>query len=178
MDFKRTGQPAVDHFAMKACQMIALATVEYHGQTLGCLERGGRYFPLSVLAQRAGLADLPGSVIGLFDDWAKRAAQLTALLPHCQAADGLAPEQVRVLAPLGLVFDSTSPWLEVTACVGSPGCERSRADVRAEAARVAESGSVDGAVHYVGCERACGRPAAAEVLVATDDGYHPLPPPP
>ncbi len=91
--------------------------------------------------------------------------------------EGLADTSLRVLAPLGLVFDNTSPWLDVTACVGSPGCERSRADVRAEATRVAESGTVAGTVHYVGCERACGRPAVAEVLVATGDGYHPLPPP-
>jgi len=96
----------------------------------------------------------------------------------CDLADGVADTSLRVLAPLGLVFDTTSPWLDVTACVGSPGCERSRADVRAEAARAAEAGSVHGAVHYVGCERACGRPAAAEVLVATGDGYHRLPPPP
>jgi precorrin-3B synthase len=96
----------------------------------------------------------------------------------CDLTEGVADTSLRVLAPLGLVFDTTSPWLDVTACVGSPGCERSRADVRAEATRVAESGSADGAVHYVGCERACGRPATAEVLVATVDGYHPLPPPP
>jgi len=96
----------------------------------------------------------------------------------CDLEEGVADTSLRVLAPLGLVFDTTSPWLDVTACVGSPGCERSRADVRAEATRVAESGFVDGAVHYVGCERACGRPATAEVLVATVDGYHPLPPPP
>ena len=92
----------------------------------------------------------------------------------CDLTEGVADTSLRVLAPLGLVFDTTSPWLDVTACVGSPGCERSRADVRAEATRVAESGTADGTVHYVGCERACGRPAAAEVLVATGDGYHRL----
>jgi len=96
----------------------------------------------------------------------------------CDLDEGVADTSLRVLAPLGLVFDTASPWLDVTACVGSPGCERSRADVRAEATRVAESGSADGTGHYVGCERACGRPAAAEVLVATGDGYHPLSPPP
>ena len=92
----------------------------------------------------------------------------------CDLDEGVADTSLRVLAPLGLVFDTASPWLDVTACVGSPGCERSRADVRAEAARVAESGSAEGSVHYVGCERACGRPAAAEVLVATGDGYRRL----
>ena len=87
----------------------------------------------------------------------------------------MADASLRVLAPLGLVFDETSRWLDVTACVGSPGCERSRADVRAEALRVAESpATVVGRVHYVGCERACGSPPAGEVLVATGDGYRPI----
>jgi precorrin-3B synthase len=93
----------------------------------------------------------------------------------CDLAEGVADTSLRVLAPLGLVFDETSRWLEVSACVGSPGCERSRADVRAEALRVAESPAPEvGRVHYVGCERACGSPPAGEVLVATDDGYRPI----
>lgn len=93
----------------------------------------------------------------------------------CDLAEGVADASLRVLAPLGLVFDETSRWLDITACVGSPGCERSRADVRAEALRVAESpATVVGRVHYVGCERACGSPPAGEVLVATDDGYRPI----
>ncbi len=89
----------------------------------------------------------------------------------CDLDPGVADTALRVLAPLGLVFDETSRWLDVTACVGSPGCARSRADVRAEATRHAESGTGTGAVHYVGCERACGRPAAAQVMVAEDGGY-------
>ena len=90
----------------------------------------------------------------------------------CDLAEGVADASLRVLAPLGLVFDETSRWLDVSACVGSPGCERSRADVRAEAARVAESSAATSSrVHFVGCERACGSPAAGEVLVATADGY-------
>lgn len=97
----------------------------------------------------------------------------------CDLAEGVADTSLRVLAPLGLVFDETSRWLEVSACVGSPGCERSRADVRAEATKAVDTGTAEGTVHgpvhYVGCERACGRPAAGEVLVATDAGYRPLP---
>lgn len=89
----------------------------------------------------------------------------------CDLDPGIADTSLRVLAPLGLVFDANSRWLDVTACVGSPGCASSRADVRAEATRHAESGIGGGAVHYVGCERACGRPAAAEVMVAQDGGY-------
>ncbi len=88
--------------------------------------------------------------------------------------EAVADTALRVLAPLGLVFDDTSPWLTVSACVGSPGCERSRADVRAEAARAAASGTAGGPVHYVGCERACGRPPSGTVLVATGEGFQPL----
>lgn len=85
---------------------------------------------------------------------------------------------LRVLAPLGLVFDEDSPWLAVSACTGSPGCERSAADVRADAAAaVAQSlqpsgsGDEPGHRHFVGCDRACGSPRTADVLVATGDGY-------
>jgi precorrin-3B synthase len=89
---------------------------------------------------------------------------------------------LRVLAPMGLVFDENSPWLSISACTGSPGCEHSVADVRSDAAAaVAEwrrpSGSGEepavGHRHFVGCERACGSPPAGDVLVATGDGYRP-----
>jgi len=92
----------------------------------------------------------------------------------CDLGEEVADTSLRVLAPLGLIFDGNSPWLQVSACVGSPGCARSAADVRAEATRVAESGTAAGPVHYVGCQRACGRPAAGTVLVATGSGYSPL----
>ena len=57
-----------------------------------------------------------------------------------------------------------------SACTGSPGCARSLADVRADAARSLDPES---AVHrhFVGCDRACGSPPDGEVLVATGDGY-------
>lgn len=74
----------------------------------------------------------------------------------------------------GMVFDAASPWVRVTACAGRPGCARSLADVRADAAAAVASGAVpaDVRVHWAGCERRCGRPRG-EVLdvVATADGY-------
>jgi len=91
--------------------------------------------------------------------------------------DGVADAALRVLAPLGLVFDENSPWLSVSACTGSPGCARSAADVRADAAQAVESGEIGAGHrhtahrHFVGCDRACGSPADAEVLIATPDGY-------
>lgn len=88
----------------------------------------------------------------------------------CDLDDGVADAALRVLAPMGLVFDETSPWLDVTACTGSPGCEHSAADVRADAAHaVTDPGA--GHRHFVGCDRACGSPPAGQVLIATGDGY-------
>jgi precorrin-3B synthase len=90
----------------------------------------------------------------------------------CDLDEGVAGTSLRVLAPLGLVSDDTSPWLDVSACTGSPGCEHSRADVRSDAASAL--GSAPGRHrHYVGCDRACGSRAGDEVLVATGDGYRP-----
>ena len=91
----------------------------------------------------------------------------------CDLDEAVADVALRVLAPMGLVFDENSPWLSVSACTGSPGCAQSAADVRADAAGLLDAES---AVHrhFVGCERACGSPATGEVLVATADGYRPL----
>ncbi|MCT7660067.1 precorrin-3B synthase [Mycobacterium deserti] len=84
--------------------------------------------------------------------------------------EGVADVALRVLAPLGLVFDANSPWLSVSACTGRPGCAHSAADVRADAAAALED-PADGHRHFVGCDRACGSPPSAEVWVATGNGY-------
>jgi precorrin-3B synthase len=88
--------------------------------------------------------------------------------------EAVADAALRVLAPLGLVFDENSPWLNVSACTGSPGCEHAAADVRADAAAAASPGTHGPHRHYVGCERACGAPATGEVLIATGEGYRRL----
>ena len=91
----------------------------------------------------------------------------------CDLEDAVADTALRVLAPLGLVFDENSPWLTISACVGSAGCAHSIADVRADALQSLDDGSGVHR-HFVGCERACGSPAAGEVLVATGEGYRRL----
>ena len=88
----------------------------------------------------------------------------------CDLEEGVADVALRVLAPQGLVFDENSPWLSVSACTGSPGCEHSAADVRADAAAAVAS-PADEHRHFAGCERACGSPPAGQVLVATEAGY-------
>jgi precorrin-3B synthase len=90
----------------------------------------------------------------------------------CDLDEGVADVALRVLAPMGLVFDDNSPWLSVSACTGSPGCEHSAADVRADATAALDDPAEDHR-HFVGCERACGSPQVGRVLIATADGYQP-----
>ncbi|MBI9000423.1 precorrin-3B synthase [Corynebacterium sp. CCM 9185] len=69
---------------------------------------------------------------------------------------------VKVLAPMGLIFDADSPWLEVSACTGSTGCDKSASDTRADAVSAVREHRVPAApgdhVHFSGCERRCGHP--------------------
>lgn len=93
----------------------------------------------------------------------------------CDLDEGVADAALRVLAPLGLVFDEHSPWLNVSSCTGSPGCAHSLTDVRRDAAQAVHDRSGGDGIHrhFVGCERACGSPSTGRVLVATTDGYLP-----
>ncbi|MFF5986842.1 precorrin-3B synthase [Prauserella flavalba] len=71
--------------------------------------------------------------------------------------------------PQGLVTDPADPGLGISACVGRPGCAKSRADVRADALAVLETGV---RAHLAGCERRCGKPRGAHLdVVATGEGY-------
>ena len=77
----------------------------------------------------------------------------------CDLDESVAETVVRVLAPMGLIFDDQSPWLRVSACAGQPGCAKARADVRADLTEVVQSGlPILGRQHWSGCERRCGRP--------------------
>ncbi|MTE14256.1 precorrin-3B synthase [Nocardia aurantiaca] len=111
--------------------------------------------------------------------------------------DEWAAEQVvRVLAPMGLIFDANSSWLLVSACAGMPGCAKSLTDVRADATEAVDSGRVVptgapqfarerldaedvvavGRQHWSGCGRRCGRPKGSVTdVVAGVDGYRIVP---
>ncbi|MFE6860844.1 precorrin-3B synthase [Nocardia sp. NPDC057668] len=108
-----------------------------------------------------------------------------------------AEQVVRVLAPLGLIFDANSPWLQVSACAGQPGCAKSLTDVRADLAEAVETARVlppstpafprdsllpeevvaSGRQHWSGCSRHCGRPRGPVTdVTATPTGYRIDPP--
>jgi precorrin-3B synthase len=76
------------------------------------------------------------------------------------------------LRDAGLVVDPGSAALRVSACAGTPGCARSRADVRAVARGLVHAARPAGRTHLVGCERRCGAPAGpSRDVVALDDGF-------
>jgi precorrin-3B synthase len=76
------------------------------------------------------------------------------------------------LAGTGLVTTPDSVWNGVTACTGRPGCAKSLADVRADAAAWVTGRRTTVPVHWSGCDRRCGRPAGPVVdMIATGDGY-------
>ncbi|MFD0149109.1 cobalamin biosynthesis protein CobG [Streptomyces sp. NPDC055721] len=109
------------------------------------------------------------------------AAQLRALLPAEEirltpwrgavVVGAAGPDRLAALAapPYGLITRPDSPWAGVSACTGRPGCAKSLADVRADAA----PGRTGLPVHYSGCERRCGHPHGTWVdVVATADGAY------
>jgi precorrin-3B synthase len=71
----------------------------------------------------------------------------------------------------GFGFDVSSRWLQLSACIGAPGCASALADVRADAAQ-APADSSGLRVHWSGCERRCGHPTGRYLdVVANADGY-------
>ncbi|MER5974921.1 precorrin-3B synthase [Streptomyces sp. NPDC001857] len=78
------------------------------------------------------------------------------------------------LAAAGLVTDPGSPWLRVGACIGRPGCGRSRADVQADATEARAALAPGGLpLYWSGCERRCGHPRGdrIDVVAAPEGGY-------
>jgi len=92
---------------------------------------------------------------------------------------GAPAERLVELAAAGFTVASGTAWDRATACTGLPGCGKSLADVRADAARALDGTDAAGLpvagglpVHWSGCERRCGHPAGRWVdVLATGQGY-------
>jgi precorrin-3B synthase len=70
-----------------------------------------------------------------------------------------AAARTEALRQAGLVTDSGSPWSQITACVGAPGCGKSFLDTRQLAVQVADRDPrPTRPLHISGCERRCGAP--------------------
>ncbi len=107
--------------------MFALATVEYLGKPVACIERDGLFYPLQRLAQASGHTDVPGDLIGLFANWDANAEILQALLAHCSADTALPAQAVRVLAPLlypGKILCAGANYFDHLAEMGMPDAKK------------------------------------------------------
>lgn len=109
-------------------------------------------------------------------DWTIRVTPWRGLvLPGFPAEE--APRLLADLADSGFVTSAESAWHRAGACAGRPGCAKSLADVRADAAACLASGQAAGAtalpVYWSGCERRCGHPGGGPWVdvLATGDGY-------
>lgn len=94
-------------------------------------------------------------------------------VPRAGAAGAL-----RRLDDAGLITDPRSPWHQVGACTGRPGCAKSLSDVRADAARAlpASDAAPGLPLYWSGCDRRCGRPGSGTWVdaVATAEGSYAL----
>lgn len=87
-------------------------------------------------------------------------------------SEAQAEQVVRVLAPMGLIFDANSPWVHATACIGSSGCSKSHADVHSDIRAAADELRLEPVgQHWVGCDRACGWDHESTLYQAGPDGY-------
>ena len=89
------------------------------------------------------------------------------------AAEGV----LKVLQSVGLSWDARDGFHGIAACAGSTGCDASLADVRGDAASLAQrlSGKVaplGWTINLSGCEKQCARRHGASAeLIANDSGY-------
>jgi 2-keto-4-pentenoate hydratase/2-oxohepta-3-ene-1,7-dioic acid hydratase in catechol pathway len=107
--------------------MYSLATVRHKASTLACLEKDGRYHPLGELSARAGVADMPTDLMGLFAHWGRFEPLLANLATHCSTGGGLAAQEVEVLAPLlypGKILCAGANYFDHLAEMGMPGAKK------------------------------------------------------
>jgi precorrin-3B synthase len=141
------------------------ATVGIHTHDVGDAQTVVAGVPLGTLSaeQLELLAEIAPHVI-IFTPWR------SVVLPDLSTP--LATEAAERLTAAGLILDVTDPSLGLTACIGSPGCASSAADVRADTRDPLKKLPPGSAVHVSGCERRCGRPRGEHVdVVATGTGY-------
>ena len=102
----------------------ALATVEAGGAPVACLEIGDKLYRLEPSLARVGLAG-QGSVIGLFDDWARSLAALEQAAAKVESADVVTTS--RRLAPLlypGKILCAGANYFDHLAEMGMPGAKK------------------------------------------------------
>lgn len=145
------------------CAVDETTAIGWHEDEEGNVELGA-VFPLGRLS--AQVADIFG-VLGARVRTGRDGRVLVAGLEA-----GIADQALRVLAPAGMVFDASSPWCQVSACVAAPRCPHGLTAVEEDAAHLVRSG-VAQRTHLVGCEQRCAEPDGAHVLyIASGEGEY------
>jgi precorrin-3B synthase len=154
LDAVRGSASAVVPVEMPTSPGLPIGVIHHNGLSLGVAPVFGRLSS----AQLRGLAEVATRAV--VTPWR------SLLVPDVSG------DAQRVLADAGLVVDPDAGSLGVSACIGHPGCVKSRADVRADASRI-RSGLPTGVhAHFSGCERRCGKPSAEHKdVLAVGDGY-------
>jgi precorrin-3B synthase len=75
------------------------------------------------------------------------------------------------LVAAGLIDDRISPWSAISACVGSPSCQKALINTRSYATALAQSGRPLQRTHISGCDRRCGAPADDHVDLVVPDSF-------
>ncbi|WP_019568234.1 precorrin-3B synthase [Thioalkalivibrio sp. ALMg13-2] len=152
-----------------------------------------------VAARMPGCADagmgtcLNGRAFGIaFPFGALRAEALQGMAEHIRPHDGrlrltpwrsllltgATPVESDRLAEWDGVTDTGNPRLAVSACIGQAGCSAGSTPTRADVETAGASARgllVDGGhVHVSGCDKHCGRPANAQVLLTAREGRYDL----
>ncbi len=165
------GDVPLPPFAGEPPALGAVEPVGAAGAAVGGLSVGLRFGRASSAQWRLLAAALGEGARDGEDGGGPRAARLTpwrgVVLP---GADG---SWLPRLADAGFRTAPGGPWEGVTACTGLPGCGKSLADVRAQAARAVADVPAEGLpVHWSGCARRCGHPAGRWVdVLATAAGH-------
>ncbi len=107
--------------------MLALATVEHHGQPTACIEQNGRFYPLADLAKACGVNLVAGQLIDLFSGPAPDLGVVARLAAATASIPGLASGAVRVLAPLlypGKILCAGANYFDHLAEMGMAGAKK------------------------------------------------------
>ena len=124
---------------------------------------------LAAVTALAPLGRLDGEVLAAIGQELRIATSRTVTVVDVQPAE-IADIEDR-LASLGLVLESHSGWVALTACAGLGRCPKARVDVRAAAAvRAQTRGPGSPAEHWAACGRRCGEPPRQPIAVAALDG--------
>ncbi len=91
----------------------------------------------------------------------------TLLLGRVRAAD--LPAARAAAHAAGLATDPDDPRLQVTSCIGSPGCASATVPARQDAARLAREGH--GPLHLSGCAKGCAYPGGVPAMVGHAGAY-------